>query len=471
MTNSEEPSGQSDPGGPSQPPPAPGYGTPPPSGYGPPGYGTPPPSGYGPPGTPPSGYPPPPGYGPPPAGYGPPGYGGPPPAGYGPPGYGTPPPSGYPPQPGYGPPPPGYGPPGYGPGWPTDTAPGGIPLRPLALGDIYSGAVTSARRNPAATFGLAAILMSVSAVIAALVQLAIRATVGSTRIVTGPNGQISSSQVGHLVADLLPIVLVTLGLGFVIENVLSGMLTAVIGRGVLGRKVGIGEAWALGRIGPVLGAALLLGLIGIGIFVPVALVVIVLALAHAAAVAAAVGSLGFIAAFVFEIIVQVRLSITIPAVVLERVGPWAGIRRSWRLTRGSSWRLFGILLLTGILVVICELVLLIPIDIVNGIIASHTSASTVTGLYVLILLISAIGSIVAGAIVRPFSAGVTVLLYLDMRMRREGFDLALRNAAQGQLTGDEFAALWQPPAGGQWPTAGQWPAAGPWPPQGSPAAS
>ena len=454
MTNSEEPTGQSGQDGGSQPP-SPGYGQPgyPPPGYGQPGYGQPgyPPPGYGQPGYGQPGYPPPPGYGQP---------------GYPPPGYGQP---GYPPPPGYGQPY-GYGQFGFEPGWSAETAPGGIPLRPLALGDIYSGAVTSARRNPAATFGLAAILMSVSAVIAALVQLAIRATVGPTTIVTGPNGQISSSQVGHLLADLVPIVVVTVGLGFVIENVLAGLLTAVIGRGVLGQKVGIGEAWALGRIGPVLGAACLLVLLGLGIPVLVGVVVVVLVLAHAYAVAAVIGFLGFVAVVVFEAIVQVRLSLTIPAVVLERVGPWAGIQRSWRLSRGSSWRLFGILLLTGLLVSICELVLQIPFDIVTGIIDSHISDATVTGLYVLVLIIGALGSIVAGAVVRPFSAGVIVLLYLDMRMRREGFDLALRNAARGQPSGDEFAELWQPPAAGQWPPPGQWPTAGPWPPRGSPAA-
>jgi hypothetical protein len=43
-----------------------------------------------------------------------------------------------------------------------------------------------------------------------------------------------------------------------------------------------------------------------------------------------------------------------------------------------------------------------------------------------------------------------VLLYTDLRMRREGLDLALRTAAQSNsLTGDEFDSAWRPPAGGQ----------------------
>jgi len=52
----------------------------------------------------------------------------------------------------------------------------------------------------------------------------------------------------------------------------------------------------------------------------------------------------------------------------------------------------------------------------------------------------------------PVSAGVTVLLYLDMRMRKEGLDLALQAAAGGQqMTGDEFETVWRPPAAGQQP--------------------
>jgi glycerophosphoryl diester phosphodiesterase family protein len=446
-------------GAPAQPPgpPPPGYGQPPPPGYG--GYGQPPPPGYG-------GYgqPPPPGYG----GYGqppPPGYGGYGPPGYGPPGYGPP---------GYGPP--GYGPPGYGPGgWPQVPAPGGVPLRPLSLGDIFSGAVNAARRNPAAVFGLTAILMTISAVITSVAEAAFRTSANST-LTTGPGGQISSTQLGNFFAGLVPVLLLTVVLAFVVENVLSGLLTAVIGRGVLGRKVRIGEAWALGRIGSVLAAAFLLVVIGLVIAAPVFLVSVVLALAGVpVGGVVAVAVLGGIATVVVEIMVQVRLCITIPAVVLERIGPLSAVRRSWQLTRGSFWRLFGINLLTGLIASIAAGVLEIPFSIGAGVAGS--SRGTIVA-----LIIGAIGSIVSATVVRPFSAGVTVLLYLDMRMRREGLDLALRNAAQGQqLTGEEFATIWQPPAPGQWQPQGAagWQASqawasqqqppGQWPGQGPPA--
>ena len=56
------------------------------------------------------------------------------------------------------------------------------------------------------------------------------------------------------------------------------MLSAVIGRGVLGRNTGLREAWQAGRIGAVLAATVLLFSLGIAMLVPVVVVAGVLAL-------------------------------------------------------------------------------------------------------------------------------------------------------------------------------------------------
>ena len=126
--------------------------------------------------------------------------------------------------------------------------------------------------------------------------------------------------------------------------------------------------------------------------------------------------------------------------VLEQLGPVNALRRSWRLASGSFWRLFGILLLTVIIVFVAALVLEIPFDIGRSLLGSATAAG---------IILAGIGGIIADAITRPVLAGVTVLLYLDMRMRKEGLDLILRDAAQNQaMTGDEFAALWRAPSPG-----------------------
>jgi Membrane domain of glycerophosphoryl diester phosphodiesterase len=414
----------------------------PPDPYGQPGY---PPFGQPPPAGPPYGQPPPPG------GYPP--YGQPPPPGGYPP-FGQPGQPGLPPYPqaGYGQ---GYGQPGPG-GWNAAPAPGGVPLRPLALGDILNGAVTIARRNPAATFGLAAIVATISGVVTTIVQGFYQRRLGSDETTLKSAQSLTSQQVDHLVASifgaLIPILLVTVLLTLVLNAALTGMLSAVIGRGVLGRTTGLGDAWRAGRIGTVLGATLLLLGLGIGVLVPLVVVVIVLLLLHLTPVAILLGVLGWIGAVIFELLLWVRLSLTLPAVVLERISPVDAIKRSWQLTHGSFWRLFGILALTGIIVAVATYVLTIPFSILGavaggGSLGMFGTAATTSATA---LIIGAIGAILAATVTRPLSAGVNVLLYVDLRMRREGLDLTLRNAAENQtLTGDEFASVWQPPAANQ----------------------
>lgn len=378
---------------------------------------------------------------------------------YGPPGYGQP---GYPPpgQPGYGQPP-GYGQYGQPGGWgtPGPPAPGGIPLRPLAVGDILSGAFTSIRRNPAATLGVAAIVLTGYAVISTTITLVVGALFGSVSLPSGgqtlTSGQATS--LGHRFLSIgVPLLVAALILGFLFENILTGLLTSVIGRGVLGRKVSIGGAWPLGRLPALLGASGLIAAIIVGLWVPLVVIVVLLAVAHLGIAAALVGVFGFLAALAVSVWLSVMLSLSAPAVVLEGLGPVAALKRSWRLASRSFWRLLGIYLLTGIVVLVASFILELPFGIARAIAGGAASglAGLAAGGAVVAVIIGAVGSIVAGAITRPISAGVTVLLYLDMRMRKEGLDLVLQNAAQGQqMTGDEFATVWRPPGPGQEPTA------------------
>jgi hypothetical protein len=464
---STPPSGSTPPGGagswppPGQPGPQPGPGQPPPYGQ-PSPYGQPPPYGQGPPQAPqpPYGQP---GYGQP--GYGQPGYGQPSPYGQGPPqapqppygqpGYGQP---GYG-QPGYGQP--GYGQPGYGqyPGYRAPgPAPGGIPLRPLAVGEILSGAFTSIRQNPAATLGLSALLLTIYGVASAAFSFLLRSDL---RQISADAGQtLSNAQAHRLFSDFAAVVpagLALLALDVIVELVLTGMLTAVIGGGVLGRKMSMGEAWRLGapRLPAILGAIILSGLCILGVWVALTVIVIVLALVHLGAGAVAIGILGGIAALCVTVWLGIKFSLAVPIVVLEHEGPVNALRRSWRLVSRSWWRVFGVLLLAAIIVIIAGLVLQVPFALLEALAGGSGGMLGVAGTRTAgAIIIAAVGSIVAGAVTRPISAGVTVLLYLDMRMRKEGLDLALQGAAAGQqMTGDEFETVWRPSAGRHGPTA------------------
>jgi hypothetical protein len=205
----------------------------------------------------------------------------------------------------------------------------------------------------------------------------------------------------------------------------------------------MGQAWSLARprLAAVLGVTVLIWLIFVALWIPYVLILVLLILTHITALAVTWGILGILALIAAEVTAWIRFSLAAPAVVLERLGPTNALRRSWRLVTGSFWRLLGIFLLTVLIVLVAGLVLQIPFDIGRAVLGSASAAG---------IILAGIGGIIVGAITRPVLAGVTVLLYLDMRMRKEGLDLALRDAAQNQaMTGDEFAALWRAPAPGQ----------------------
>jgi hypothetical protein len=93
---------------------------------------------------------------------------------------------------------------------------------------------------------------------------------------------------------------------------------------------------------------------------------------------------------------------------------------------------FGIQLLGGIIAAVIAAVIALPFQFIGtalGVATANGDPAAITSLPV--LLISAIGAIIATTLTTPFQAGVSGLLYVDQRMRREGFDIELQRAAVG----------------------------------------
>jgi len=341
--------------------------------------------------------------------------------------------------------------PPYG-GWaPPAPAPGGVPLRPLGVGDILSGAFTLIRRNPVATLGIAAIVATLSAVFTTALSYLEQSRARTIVITPQTNPNQVNQQAAHFFEVFIPATVATFLIAFVFYAILTGMLTGAIGRGLLGDKITLGQAWGMARVLSIIGLSLMIAGIVIFMWVPFWVILVVLLVAKATVAAVIFGIVAGIGTLLFMIFVSVRLAMAVPAVVLEAIGPVTAMRRSWQLVRGSWWRVFGILLLAALVVGIIGLVLEIPFEIVTVALGlgnrgffGVSSTAVATGPSLAALIVGAIGSIVASTVTRPISAGVTVLLYADLRMRREGFDLALQQAAQGQ-SGAQFMSMWHGP--------------------------
>jgi hypothetical protein len=295
-----------------------------------------------------------------------------------------------------------------------------------------------------------------------------------------PGQKLTDAQATRLLTRILevlaPTVAVSAVLAFIVDTALTGLLTVVIGRLVLGHKITAGEAWrnARPRLPALIGVTLLIPLILIGVWAVYAVVLVIFALAHApGALIGLLAGVGAIAAIVLTIWFSIMFRMAGPAVVLEREGPAQALARSWRLVRGSFWRVLGITLLAGLIVLVIAAVLQIPFGLLAATAGAGNSLLPSTGGNVASILISAVGGVVAGAVARPISAGVAVLLYVDLRMRREGLDLVLQTAASSgaALTGDEFASLWRPAAQAAQPGQAAGPGAGTGPGAGQAAGS
>jgi uncharacterized membrane protein len=149
-----------------------------------------------------------------------------------------------------------------------------------------------------------------------------------------------------------------------------------------GRQVTIGECLSQGlkRLGAVLGVAILSG---IGIV------------------------LGMFLLFVPGLILATMWAVAVPAAVVEERGVTASLSRSQELTSGRRWRVFGVYLLTLLILIVGGLVF-------EGVTAVVTSLNSLT---------SIVGTWIFSALVQAFNACLIATLYYYLRREKEGVEI------------------------------------------------
>lgn len=121
---------------------------------------------------------------------------------------------------------------------------------------------------------------------------------------------------------------------------------------------------------------------------------------------------GLILLYIPGLIASVMLIFTMTVVVLERLGPVAAIRRSVRLGKGFYWRNFGTLML----IVLFLFIPVFVISFVAGFLIGYTHSDRQ-----MLSLIEYFAVIVSAVWGPWFYIGI-VLLYYDMRVRKENYD-------------------------------------------------
>lgn len=347
-----------------------------------------------------------------------------------------------------------YIPPGPGPGWmpppppPPAPQPGVIPLRPLQVSDLLGGAFSTVGRywKQIYGFGLAVVTLALLAM-AAVSGLGLVLVWGTLDDLDSGSDPLADGQVAQLVTTggLVLLLLVCVG-GYALAALHAAYAVAV-SYAVLGRDLPARELWRAARprtlsvYGVQLLSWLLVGgltLLGYGLFVFAVLGMLeigpnVLGLhgrggpALTLAIPVLFGSIA-LASFCY-----VRLALGPSAATLEKQPPIAAMRRSWHLVRGSWWRVLGITLLVSILCSIADQLLQtvlmltggVSVELLTGIGGDDPSVGSVVAVVAVFAAVLAFGSMLT----MPFPYVVATLLYLDLRIRREGLDLTLAASA------------------------------------------
>lgn len=268
------------------------------------------------------------------------------------------------------------------PGGPPHEPAGGRPrrpveLRPMGVGELLDGAIKLYLANWATFMGIVAVVVVPFGLLQAL--FATPPDIGGTAPAPAPGG-------AALVLGLVE--------GLLVFTVVEAAMAKTAADVYLGEPIGIARTYrfAVPLIGSLLWVVLLAGLAVLG---------------------------GFILLIVPGVFLLLRFYFALIVVVVEGERGAEAMRRSWRLVKGSTWRVLGITLLLALIAGVAQAILAAPFGI----------AGFVTETFALAI----VGDVVASVLVTPLVSLVTVLLYFDLRVRKEGFDLELLARALGPV--------------------------------------
>lgn len=180
-------------------------------------------------------------------------------------------------------------------------------------------------------------------------------------------------------------------------------------------------ATAFARLPPLIVSAILLYLALVGV---VLVVVIPLALLsgilHLAVKQPAVTAAFAVILVIVMLAVTGRLQLFMAAIYIDREGPLASIRTSWRLTKGHWWRATAIL--TTAMIMLLVLYLAVSVLSFLGAYLTHNGPANRFVIAPVILIVTYV-------VIYPLMTAVWVAMYNDFKLRREGGDLAARVGA------------------------------------------
>lgn len=284
-----------------------------------------------------------------------------------------------------------------------------VDLRPMTLGEVLDRTFNVYKKH----FWLFVGIMSMPLLLLLafqIVAVALGIGAAATAVKTGPP---SPAAVGGIVGEIFGGVIIFL-IAFVIAYGAAEAATVfAVSDLYLGRSVTIRGSFARvrGKVLRAIGVIILTGLI--------------------------VGA-GFIALIVPGLILLARTGLSVPVAMLEDETPASAISRSMELTKGFGWSMFVIFVLYWVLSILATMVFQYPLMFLTLATASNHGATSI-----LLLVLQDVASFVSSAVVGPISTIAFCLMYYNLRVRKEAFDLQHLMASLGS---GSAPALETPPA-------------------------
>jgi len=295
-------------------------------------------------------------------------------------------------------------------------------LRPLALGELLDRTFRLYRNH----FWLFAGIMLVPSAVSVPFMVLIFSMQGSAVAGAPP--------LPKVVLGMVLFGLVFLCLFCAVYAFAIGATTYAVSESYLGRKVTVREAYgkvrgSFWRIIGVVTVALLraygmLIVAGIGIAFVVGISAGILAAIGRGQVPPIVGIiigltmfLAYLAGIALWLLWSLRYAVSIPALLLEKLGVLAALRRSVHLTRGRRWQML-------VAIFLCTMIAYVGVIVFQGPFLMTMMLSARTGQFPEWLAYAfAMSGAVGGAITGPILLIALVLSYYDTRIRKEAFDL------------------------------------------------
>jgi hypothetical protein len=303
----------------------------------------------------------------------------------------------------------------------------------MSFGTILGAPFRLQRRAPRLTLAPALVISLVTTTLATLLGWA---------LTVGPQAALDASYYGdYLYASALLSVLggvvafVPLVLALPATALLAGSVVIATSRAMLAERVSWrGLRWRLtDRVIRLAAWTTIVFLAGVTVLALATVLPLQIATTWPGPGIAFAGLVAFFEVVAFVLVgglIAARLGFTSHALAIEGLTFLPAVRRSWRLTRGWSWRLFGTQFAVWGIVMVASFMLVQPLSWVldwgvgilfpNGP-TPQQAEYYLAGRTVVVTVVTA----VMGAFGLVLQTTTGVLLYLDTRMRSEGLDLTL----------------------------------------------